>query len=482
MSVSRNYFYNTILTLTNILIPFITIPYITRVLDPEGLGTVIFTNSVVQYFVLFAALGMDLFATRELAAIRDNKSLLKTRFISIQITKTVTAFATYIVFVFFAFFYGGRYLKLYFIQSLAILNVIIDISYFFRAIEDFKKITIRNLFVRLIGVVLLFVFVRRPSDFYIYALITVGTTVLGNVVMWLLIPKDIINLKVHSKVSFKNYFKYNLTNSLKLFIPLVAIQIYVVLDKTMVGILSNESEVAFYDMSQRMVKLALSIVTAIGPVMIPKMSNLIHKGNEEWKIYVRKVLDFVTYSSILIIVILIITSKDFVPLFFGVKFLKVRELVVYIVPIILLISWSNLFGMQLFVPMKKESYLTLSVVSGALTNFTLNLLLIPRYQALGAVIATVIAEFSVTLVQIILARKIISLKTIFQGKWKHFISGLITFTVLLIISRIQINVIAKILLEITTGIIVYMLIELMLKTETSSYILEKVSRIFRKVF
>jgi O-antigen/teichoic acid export membrane protein len=274
--------------------------------------------------------------------------------------------------------------------------------------------------------------------------------------------------------------KLHFIGSMKLFVPMLAIEVYTVLDKTMVGILSTEAEVGYYTMSQRLVKMILALITSLGAVVMPRMSNLIAtEQHEEVEKYIRVIFEFLTYASILAMVLILVTMKDFVPLFFGSKFLKVKDLVVYITPIILFISWSNLFGIQIMVPMKKENYLTASVIAGALVNFTMNLLLIPNYQALGAVIGTVVAEFTVTLVQMILVRKLISLKPLFSQIWKHIIAGLITLLVLLLLSQINLNPIWRIVLELATGLTVYVSVEMILKSSINTLVFRKILSFLR---
>lgn len=475
MGIARNYIYNATLTIANLIVPFITTPYITRVLDPEGVGSVAFTASIVQYFVFLATLGVDLYGTRELAFVKEEPEKLRRMFWSIFFSKLLTSSISFLTFLIFVFFLCSKHTKLYLIQSMQIINAAIDITFLYSGLEDFKRITLRGLIARFSGVVLLFILVRKPSDYYLYALISVTTILVGNVWMWMNLPSIVLRVV---RPSFEE-LRRHLSGALRLFIPLAAIQVYVALDKTMVGVLSNESEVAYYDMSQRVVKMILGLVTAIGPVMIPRMSSLIAQGmEEEKKRYVKIVFEFVTYSSTFIIVLLAITMRDFVPLFFGNKFLKVKDLIIYISPIILFISWSNLFGMQLMVPMKKEPYLTVSVTCGAVTNFAMNLLLIPRYKALGAVIGTVIAEFIVTFVQIVLIRKMLDLKDLFKDSWKHFLAGAITLITLLTITRARLGLIGKMVIEVLLGMVVYVLVEHVLKSDINSYLLKKAKQTF----
>lgn len=471
MKIARNYLYNVLLTLSNSLVPFITIPYISRVLDPEGIGAVSFTASVVQYFVLFATLGTNLYGTREIASARGNPEKLNEVFWQIEYLRITATLLTYVVFSLFLMFSYPGYKPLYLINSLLIINSALDITFLFQGLEDFAKITLRGLFVRFVGTCLIFVLIHKPSDYPLYALINVSTTILGSIVMWAYFKR----YNLHPVKPSLEQIKYHFVGSVKLFVPLIAIEIYTVLDKTMVGILSTEAEVGYYTMSQRLVKMVLALITSLGTVVMPRMSNLIAtEQHEEVEKYIRIIFDFLTYASILAMVLILVTMKDFVPLFFGSKFLKVRDLVVYITPIILFISWSNLFGIQVMVPMKKEKYLTFSVIAGAIVNFFMNLILIPRYQSLGAVIGTVAAEFSVTLVQMILVRNLIPLKPLFSQTWKHIVAGITTLFVLLLLSQVNVNPSGKIILETATGLIVYVSVEMVLKSSINALVFRKI--------
>lgn len=479
MGIARNYAYNVTMTIINILIPFVTTPYITRVLEPEGLGRIVFTTSIVQYFVLLTTLGVDLYGTRELAVLKSRPKEFQKTFWNIVFLKVITFSVSFSLFLAFVTLYGRKYTLLFLIQSISIFNALTDITFLYRSIEDFKSITIRGLTVRIIGVALLFILVKKPYDFYTYAGINVLTGAFGNIWLWIRKPKGLKMAKPELGL-----IKQHLTGSLKLFIPLLAIQVYAVFDKTMLGILASESEVAYYEMSQRLVKIALGLVTAIGPVMIPRMSNIFAQKNGGSKTteYVKNVFEFMTYSSIIIIVLIATTMKDFVPLFFGSKFLKVKELIIYISPIILFISWSNLFGMQVLIPMRKEKYFAVSVLSGAIVNFILNILLIPKYKALGAAMGTVLAEFVVTFVQIILIRKLLDLRSLYSGFWKHLVSGLLTLSFLLVFTKLNFGSVAKVLLELLVGSALYVTLELLLKTEINYYIIRKAYALIMSIF
>jgi len=477
MSVTKNYIYNTILQITNILVPFITVPYISRVLGPNGVGIVSFTGSIVQYFILFGTLGLTLYGNRAIAYVRDNPVERSKVFWELFFFKLITiglAISAYIIFI---FAFNPEYTNIYLIQGLSLLGAAVDITWLFMGLEDFKKTVLRSLFVKLIGVIVIFSFVRESSDVGMYALASAGSNFVGQLVIWGYVPKYVN----YVKVSLKNIFSH-FRGTVKLFIPMVAVQVYVVLDKTMIGLITNETEVGIYEMSQRLVKMALSLVTSMGIVMIPKMSSIVAKKDETmFNEYAKKSFDFASYSSIFIAFMLVGITPEFVPLFFGNEFIKTITVIRAIVPIVIFIAWSNVLGMQIMVPTKHEKWLTMSVTAGALVNFPLNLLLIPSMSSIGAAISSAIAEFSVTFVQLLLIRKILSVSQLFYGVWKHFVSGLFAFAVTRAIAYLDISVISIIMLQIIVGTITYISIESILHSEMNTFVLMKAKAIIEKL-
>jgi len=479
VSIARNYAYNVALQITNILIPFITTPYVTRVLDPTGLGISAFTLSVVQYFILLASLGTALYGSRAIAYVRTNPEDLRKTFWEIFYVKLFAGTASSLLYVGFVLSAVRQYRNVYLIQYLNLLGSILDISYLFQGIEEFKKIAMRSIGVRVVSTVAIFLFVKRESDFVVYVLISALGNLLGQLVMWMFLPKGCRRVQ---KANWRSILSH-IPGSLKLFIPMVAIQIYVVLDKTMVGILSSKSEVAYYDMAQKIVKMALSLVTAIGPVMLSRVSSLAAKGDKDSiDRYISDVFDFVTYASIFMIVVLFTTMRYFVPVFFGEKFYGVKDLILVISPILLFISWSNLFGVQIMIPFKMEKQFTLSVVTGAVVNFLLNLLLIPRYAALGASVATVVAEFCVTAVQMVSVRNRIPLKSMFRVVPKHALAGTTVLVFGYVLSElIRFGNIVMVIFNFAVVASVYVLMECFLKSKINSFIFSKLMSVLKRL-
>ncbi|WP_372590329.1 flippase [Fervidobacterium pennivorans subsp. carthaginiensis] len=474
MSIAKNYVYNVLLQITNILIPFVTTPYIARVLDPKGIGIAAFTASIVQYFLLFSTFGTNLYGSRAIAYVREKSDELRKTFWHIMYVKLLTGSAGLAAYVVFVLFFAREYKGIYWIQFLVLLASVVDITYFFQGIEEFKKISTRSIIIRIISAGLIFVVVKQESDVVMYVLIGVLGNFFGQLVMWLYVPKHCRQLEIPD---WRNIFKH-FTGSARLFVPMVAIQIYIVLDKTMTGLLAGKEEVGYYDMAQRLVKILLGVVTSIGPVMLSRISSLVSK-NERNAIneYTILVFDFVTYFSLMIISSLFTTIPHFVPIFFGRKFLPVKDLILIISPIILFISWSNLFGIQIMIPFKKEKQFTLSVLTGAIVNFTLNLLLIPRYGALGASIGSVVAEFSVTLSQIVMIKDIIpSLRNMLGMVPKHFISAVCSVCAVSLINILTPNFddILKTILNGLLTVTAYVFVEYLLKSNINRLVISRV--------
>ncbi len=227
MSVARNYVYNTILQITNILVPFITVPYLSRVLGPEGVGIVAFSGSIVQYFILFGVLGLTLYGNRSIAYVSASTEERSRVFWELFLLKAATTSLALMAFYLFLQVTNPQNLPVYLVQSILIIAAALDISWLFMGMEDFKKTVTRSLFMRLLGASLIFILVKSSQDFVLYALIGAGTTLVGQLIMWTYVPKYI------EKVSFHSLrFRRHLRGTFKLFIPTVAIEVYVVLDKT----------------------------------------------------------------------------------------------------------------------------------------------------------------------------------------------------------------------------------------------------------
>ena len=243
----------------------------------------------------------------------------------------------------------------------------------------------------------------------------------------------------------------------------------------MIGtIVPDISEVGYYEQSQKIVKILLTIVTSLGTVMLPRIANTFASGEKE-KVnkYMHKSFNLVFLLAFPIIFGIIAISDKFIPIFFGQGYEKVSILVKVISLIILLIGLSNVTGTQYLLPTKRQKEYTTSVICGAIINFTMNLMLIGRFGAIGASIGTVIAELTVTSMQIYFVRKDFDIKNILKMSRKYVISSLIMYAVCLIIGIFKVNNLISVILQVLCGILTYGIVLIILKDEFVYEILDK---------
>lgn len=458
-NIAKNYMYNLGYQILALVLPLITTPYLSRVLGAENIGIYSYTLSITTYFILFGSLGVSMYGQREIAYVQDDLKKRSCAFFEIFIMKCITLSISLGLF-YLSFCLDGQYHLYYIILILEIIANIVDISWYFQGLEEFKKTVIRNSLVKLISVVCIFLFVKSSNDLSKYFVIYVLSTFLGNLSLWMYMPRYVKIQKVKN-LNIKRHIK----PALMLFIPQIATQVYTVLDKTMIGaIVSNKSEVGYYEQAQKIVKLLLTLATSLGTVMMPRIASTFARGNrKKVKEYMNKSFAFIMMIAMPLTFGIISTARNFVPLFYGPGYEKVTPLLCVISPIIILIGLSNVTGTQYLLPTKQQNKYTISVIIGATINFILNFILIKKYASLGASIATVFAEFSVTLVQFILIRKEIKIGDIIKLTYKYLISSIIMFYISMLVSHFIINNLLSILAQVAISIISYFGVLILLK-------------------
>ncbi len=429
-SITKNYIYNLVYQILVIIMPIITTPYLARTLGSESTGIYSYTISIVTYFILFGSLGLDMYGRREIAFVQDDIKKRSKIFFELLILRVITMSLSMLLF-FFTYGMHTEYSLYYRILLLEMIANCIDISWFFQGMENFKSTAIRNIIVKILSVICIFLFVKSPEDVSKYLLIYVFTTLLGNVSLWLGIKKYLTKVDIKSLEILKQ-----LKPTIALFIPQVAIQIYTVLDKTMIGsITNNMSEVGFYEQAQKIVKVLLTIITSLGTVMVPRIAQCYVNGEtDKIKIYMNKTFMFVYMLSFPLIFGIIAVASKFVPMFFGQGYAEVIPLMQILSLIILFIGLSNVTGSQYLIATKKQKQFTVSVICGAVCNLILNFILIRYFKSLGATISTVISELCVTLVQFYYIRDNFKTLDIIKLAKNYFIASVIMFIVVSVIA------------------------------------------------
>ena len=469
-SIAKNYIYNLIYQMLTIVLPLITTPYLSRVLGAENIGIYGYTLSIVTYFVLFGTLGIAMYGQREIAYVQNDKTKQSKTFWEIVITRFITLTIASVTF-YITFCIRGQYTTYYTILLLELLANALDISWYYQGIEDFGKTVIRNLVVKVLSLVCIFVFVKTPADLWKYMLIYVLANALGNATMWLYLPKML------QKISLKTLeFKKHIKPVLSLFVPQIATQIYVVLDKTMIGnITNNMSDVGFYEQAQKIVKTAMLVVTALGTVMNSRIANAFAENKkEDVKKYLMQAFNIVWMLGIPITLGIMAVSSNLVPWFYGEGYEPVIQLLIATSPILLAIGLNNVTGIQYLIQTKQQKNYTISVTIGAIVNVIFNFILINLIGTVGAAISSVLAEFTILGVHFIYMRKDIKILDVLKLSIKYLISGLIMYVIVLNISKLISPSILNTFILIAIGAIIYFVILLILKDKFLNDIINQV--------
>lgn len=450
MKIVKNYLYNVGYNILILLTPLLTVPYISRVLGPTGVGINATTNSVITYFLLAGTVGITIYGNREIAFIREDFEKRSQVFWEIELLQITTIGLAYLAFCIFLFFQNQ--LKMYFFyQSFLIIAGAFDISWFFMGLEDFKKTVLRNILVKIISLFAIFVLVKTKNDVGIYILILSLSQLLGNATLWPYLNRIVRVPKIATLHIFKH-----LKPSLSLFIPQVAITIYLAVNKTMLWQLDNVTASGYYDYSDKLIKLVLAIVTSTGTVMLPHIANLYaRKKMKQVKEYLYISFDFVLFIAIPMCFGIAALATSLAPWFFGSEFTMVNKLLMIEAPVIILIGLSNVIGQQYLLPTKQTRTYTVSVVLGAVTNIVINIPLILKYGVYGAMIATLLSELTVTSYQLIKVRTALKLSKLFANVGKYMFAAVIMFMPVYVLNICMKISAISLFFQIIIGLLIY---------------------------
>ena len=453
-----------------LLTPLVTMPYVSRILGSSGIGQYSFVYSIVSYFVLLSSLGFGYYAQREVAKYQDDKYNQSKVFWEICIDRfgsVLISAAFYFLMVYFVKF-DDVYRTLLYILSINIFATAFDVTFFFQGNENFSIIAIRNIIIKIVGVIGIIIFVKSKDDVWIYSLCQSIILIISNLSLWINIPSKI------EKVNFRTLnFKRHIKPTLRLFIPTIAMSVYVMLDKTLIGVLvpgskttivdgtetiikNSDIENGYYEQAEKIVKMTMTVITSLGTVMIPRNSNAIQKGDlKSFEQNIYNSLQFVSFLALPMMFGLFSVTINFSPWFFGNGFEKVPYLMMIFSPLILIIGMSNVLGLQYLIPLGEDKKYTIAILIGSFSNIILNFILIPFLWSYGAAIATVISEFLVTITMMIFVHKKISFLTIVKRSWKNILSSIIMLLVCFPLNILLKSSILNTILIISVGIVIY---------------------------
>lgn len=458
-SIKRNFFYNAIYQILLLIIPLITTPYLSRVLGADGIGTISYAESMLNYFVLFANLGITTYGQREISYVQNKRKQRSIIFWNTKCLQFVTSAIAFVAFVAFSWQQKNR--SLYFALSLQIVAIFFDITWLFQGMEEFGKIVLRNTIVKILNIIFVFTFVKSQNDLVLYAIGLTGFVLLGNFSLWGYLSNYI------DKIDIKELHPFREINVvISLFLPTIAIQVYTVLDKTMIGVITHNSyENGYYEQAFKISRVALALVTSLGSVMMPRIAFYLDKDFEYVRSTLYKAYRFVWMLSIPLTLGIVGVAPNLVPWFFGEGYEPVVQLLRILSMLIIAIGVSNITGIQYLIPSKRQHLLTVSVCIGAAVNFCMNMILIPYIQAIGAAIASVCAESIIAVVQLIMVRKELSIRKIVLSGKNYLLAGLIMLSLLLLESRFLTPSIMHTAIMTVSGAVLYCAILLLFRDD-----------------
>lgn len=452
--------------------PFITAPYVSRVLGADGVGIYSYTQSYMTYFTMFAALGTASYGMREIARCRDDKKAYSKKFWEIELLTVITTMiclAAWICVIMISTSY-----RVYFTALIPLLlAVMFDISWFYTGHERIGYTVFWNAICKIIGVILIFVLVKNRDDLLKYILLNAGMTLIGNMSMWVFLPKMLVRIELKD-IKLREHFK----ETLIYFVPTIATSIYTVLDKTLIGcITKNQYANGYYEQATKIVNMAKTAVfVAVNSVMGARISYLFVENKiEEIKDKIYKSMDFILLLGVGAMFGIIGIAHTFVPLFFGDGYEPVVYLLYWMSPLIVIIGVSNCLGSQYYTPAGLRKQSAGYIIIGACVNLIMNLIMIPRLGATGATIGSIIAETVITVLYLKNCNGYMTLYRLYRCFYKKIIAGI---TMAIIIHRIgtygiSIGIVG---IQLLVGVIVYFLILFLLKDT----MLDDLMRLFKR--
>lgn len=451
-SLKRNLAYNVCYQLLIIILPFVTAPYVSRAIGANSIGVYSYTYAVANYFMLFGMLGINNHGSRSIASCKDDPDKLGKCFVNNYAIQLFTGLLSAVLYVFYVVFFTSSNKVYSLIQVLVVLSGVLDINWFFWGLERFRLTVVRSTICKIISVICIFIFVRSSEDLWVYVLIMSLTIFVNQLITWKYLFIEISIPKPEFSLMWSN-----LKSIIILYLPILSYSVYRMMDKIMIGNYSSMVQLGYYENAEKIVNVPIGIITALGNVMIPRISNLVSKGDKYLQFrYIDISFQFVSIVEGSLCFGISAVAIIFSVLFFGQDFLTSGEILEIIIFTALISGWANIIRTQYLIPMKKDRIYVISMISAAIINCFLNLIFIPRFGAMGAVIGTVCAELAVLLIQAFAVRKDICLCSLFRNNIAYLLIGFLMYlSVKLVNHKLTDICLSNLIIEVSVGVFVY---------------------------
>ncbi|MBR5523666.1 MAG: flippase [Clostridia bacterium] len=450
-NLRKNYIYNVSIQIVSLLTPLITAPYLSRILGEDGVGTYSYVHSIATYFALFAALGMSSYGLREVSRVRDNRVQSSRLFWELTVIRIVNTLLSFLIYVGFIWAIGGDW-KVYLATGFTILAVGADCTWYFQAMENFKSLMLRNLLIKLLSVVLIFVFVHTADDVALYCAIQTGSIFLSNLALWPQLRK-MVRFIPFRRLRFMRHIR----EALVYFVPTIATSVYTVLDKTMIGAITHSmAQNGYYENAHKIVNILLTVITSLNVVVGVRTSYLFGQNKEEEiRDHIRNTFRFMYMISFPMCAGLVACGYGFALEFYGANFAEAGVMLMMFSPLVFVIGTSNVLGSLYLTPSGQRARSNRAIITGACVNLVLNILLIPKFGAYGAVIASVLAELVISAIYLYFSHSFISAWELLGIAARYAGFSLAMFVPIYLMGQVMPVEATTILLQIAVGVVVY---------------------------
>ena len=460
ISLKKNFILSTLFQVLKIVLPFITAPYVSRVLGVNNIGIYSYTSSFAMYFTLFGGLGTVSYGTREIARVRNDEQKRSQLFWEIEILSIITTFVSILAWGIFTVL-NKKYQSIYLVLTFNLLAVMFDVSWFYAGIERFQYTVGWNSILKIASAISLFIFIKDKNDLVLYVFIMSFSIFIGNLGMWTGLPKYVhkINLKT---VKLKKHFH----ETLIYFIPTIASSVYNILDKTMIGVITHSAkENGYYEQANKILDMMKTITfVALNSVMESRISFLYAEEKfTEIKKRIKQSIDYVLFMGIAILFGICGIASVFVPLFFGPGYYKTVYLLYIMSPVVVIIGVSNCLGSQYYNPSGRRKDSAKYIILGSIVNFCFNIAMIPLLKSYGASIATIIAESLITFLYIKNDDHYLNFASIIELGWKKMVAGIVMLAVMILVNSNINSMILSAILMIVIGSLSYIIILVILR-------------------
>lgn len=462
-NLKKNFVLSTAYQILILVSPFITAPYVSRILGADGIGIYSYTRTIQMYFSLFAALGTSAYGAREIARSRDNMEERSRLFWEIELLSIMTSALCIVAWFVFIFCIAVNYKFFFLVFTLNILATMLDISWFYTGLEQFKyTVTINSVF-RILGIVAQFIFIKERSDLWIYVAIMVLSNFLGTFSMWLPLKTFLVLIPLKKLRIFPH-----VKETLVYFVPAIATSLYTLLDKILIGAITRQPEQnGYYEQASQLVNAGKAFAfTSLNQVVGIRISYLFKKEKyDEIKNRIKLSIQYILFMGIGTTFGIAACADTFVPWFFGRDYAGAVPVLKMMIPLVVVIGISGCLGSQYYTPAGLRGQSAVFIVAGATLNIILSVIFIPMFKAVGAVIGTFSSELVITVLYVAFSRGYLTFDGILKYGWRNMLSGVVMFAIVYLLNFWNVSECLRLPVQIVVGGFIYVLFLVLLCDE-----------------